>query len=54
MYAYLKQTLTPILEYVFNENRSIRNLFSVIDYAPLIKVIKINQIFIFFFDIFIE
>ncbi|CAF0750251.1 unnamed protein product [Rotaria sordida] len=32
---YLKQTLTPITEYIFNENRSIKNLFSTIDYAPL-------------------
>ncbi|CAF4088191.1 unnamed protein product [Adineta steineri] len=34
---YLKQTLTPIMEYVFNENRSIKNLFSAIDYAPMKK-----------------
>lgn len=38
MQNYLKQALTPIVEYVFNENRSIRNLFSAIDYAPLVKV----------------
>ena len=36
--AYLKKTLTPIVERVFNENRSVRNLFSAIDYAPLQKV----------------
>ncbi len=40
MQSYLKQTLTPIVEHVFNENRSIRNLFSAIDYAPLKKVMK--------------
>ncbi|CAF3354007.1 unnamed protein product [Rotaria sp. Silwood1] len=35
LHKYLKQTLTPITEYIFNENRSIKNLFSTIDYAPL-------------------
>lgn len=48
MQTYLKQTLTPIVEFVFNENRSIRNLFSAIDYAPVKKVTK-KILFFFFF-----
>ncbi|CAF0777970.1 unnamed protein product [Adineta ricciae] len=33
--AYFKRTFTPLVEYVFNENRSIRSLFSGIDYASV-------------------
>ena len=36
--SYLKQTLTPIVEHVFKENRSIKTLFSAIDYAPIKRV----------------
>ncbi|CAF2716999.1 unnamed protein product [Rotaria sp. Silwood2] len=37
IHMYLKKTLSPITEYIFNENRSIKNLFSAIDYALLKK-----------------
>ena len=32
------------MEYIFNENRSIQNLFSAIDYAPLKIVIKTKNL----------
>lgn len=38
MTSFLRVTLTPIVEHVFSENRSIRNLFSVVNYSPVKKV----------------
>ena len=35
---FLSQTLTPIVNYVLNQHRSLTNLFSIIEYTPLKRV----------------